>query len=366
VLGAGVLLVGASACPAAAGARAKTIRWDPGTLTLVARGGYGRMRRLRDGAILCSFEAGGRSWTIRSTDEGRTWKTRVEAARYAFGTAANAETIELADGKVILAYNERPKKERAKDGKHPFAIRTSLSADGGRTWRAHSLVYEADTRWENGCWEPAMVQLPSGELQLYFANESPYRKSAEQEISMARSTDGGKTWTRPRRVSFRRGRRDGMPVPLVLRGGRGIVVAIEDGGLRGRFKPVIVHTTLADNWKGPYVDGTSPRRWGALEAPLPPKVYAGAPYIAQFPGGETVLSVQSTEGRTEPVMVVYVGDERARNFGGRTVPFDVARGKSGKWNSLFVKNERTVTAVSGTTLRGGRGLWAIDGRLVDE
>ena len=47
----------------------------------------------------------------------------------------------------------------------------------------------------------------------------------------------------------------------------------------------------------------------------------------------------------------------------KTIPFKVDRGKSGKWNSLFVKNATTVTAISGTTANGVRGLWAVDGRL---
>ena len=34
----------------------------------------------------------------------------------------------------------------------------------------------------DGCWEPAMAQLPDGEVQLFFANESPYRQSSEQEL----------------------------------------------------------------------------------------------------------------------------------------------------------------------------------------
>jgi len=62
-------------------------------------------------------------------------------------------------------------------------------------------------------------------------------------------------------------------------------------------------------------------------------------------------------------MAVYVGDKKARNFAGKTIPFDVDRGKSGKWNALFIKNATTVTALSGTTIDGKTGLWAIDGEL---
>jgi hypothetical protein len=79
--------------------------------------------------------------------------------------------------------------------------------------------------------------------------------------------------------------------------------------------------------------------------------------------------VQSGEGRMNEgtlrnsQMVVYLGDSEAKNFGGKSVPFAVPPEASGLWNALFIKNETTVTAISGTVINGVRGLWAIDGRL---
>ena len=99
------------------------------------------------------------------------------------------------------------------------------------------------------------------------------------------------------------------------------------------------------------------------DIPVKANVNAAAPYIRQFPTGETVLSYQIHKPGSEPVMAVYVGDDEAKDFSGKTIPFKVDRGKSGKWNSLFIKNATTVTAISGTTINGVRGLWAIDGRL---
>jgi hypothetical protein len=64
-------------------------------------------------------------------------------------------------------------------------------------------------------------------------------------------------------------------------------------------------------------------------------------------------------------MAVYVGDNQARNFAGKTIPFNVDPGRSGKWNSLFIKDAATVTALSGTTIGGTTGLWAMDGRLIE-
>ena len=340
--------------------REPRIVWDQRTLTLIQRGaGYGRAIRQRGGDILCVYSLGRKVWVRSSRDNGKTWRPPALVADCRFGVATNPEILQLHNGWILCSYNERPQ-----DRTHRFTIMTCISRDGGPTWSRPRLAYEADVLRKNGCWEPAQIQLPNGEVQLFFANESPYRHSAEQEITLLRSHDSGQSWSAPRRVSFRKGKRDGMPVPLVLRNGKGTVVAIEDNGLAGRFKPVIVSSSSEDNWNGPFVDGASPRRWRALEAPLKPGVYAGAPYIRQMPTGETVLSVQSTEGgRTKPQMVVYVGDDRARHFAGRSVPFRIPPDTAGLWNSLFVKDASTVTAISGTAVDGVHGLWAIDGRL---
>jgi hypothetical protein len=337
------------------------IEWDESTLTLVRRGGvYARMIRLQNGEILCGYDVGAKVHVSRSKDNGKTWGDETFVCAASFGGAANTEILQLQNGWILLSFNERPM-----DRVHPFTIKTCISKDHGYTWSPPSLVYEADVMFENGCWEPAQIQLPIGEVQLFFANENPYRNSTEQEITLVRSFDNGLTWTPPETVSFRKGHRDGMPVPLALRNGKGIVLAIEDNGLNGNFKPAIVHTSLKANWKEPPADGNNPRRWSALTTPLPADVYAGAPYIRQLPSGETVLSCQSTEGnRKEAQMVVYIGDENAKNFAHKSVPFKLAPDTPGLWNSLFVKDDNTVTAISGTIINGVAGIWAIDGRVV--
>ncbi len=328
------------------------IIWDASTLTLVqAGGGYGRMVRLADREILCSFEWNGAIYVRRSADEGQTWSDASLAASFAFGTAANPELLVLQDGSILLSYNERPT-----DGVHPYTIKICFSRDNGATWQDFQLVYQAGLASGSGCWEPAQVQLPSGEIQLYFSNENPYPLTGEQQITLVRSFDNGATWTAPQLASFRPGHRDGMPVPLALAGNSQTLLSIEDNGLAGAFKPAVVT---------PVID----LRWAALAVEPPSAVYAGAPYLRQFPSGETVLSVQSAEGRSSPGtldysrMVVYTGDSTAHGFTNSSEPFAVPAAFNGLWNSLFIKNPVTVTAISGTTLNGVSGLWSIDGRL---
>ncbi|MBW3624172.1 MAG: glycoside hydrolase [Armatimonadetes bacterium] len=339
------------------------IEWDETTRVRIQSGTYGRMIRLRNRTILCSFEAGGKSWVSPSRDNGRTWGEPVLAKALPRANAANPELLQLKSGRILLFFNQRPHTE-----KDPFAIGYSFSDDGGKTWHpGKDLLYRAGQQFKDGCWEPAAVQLPSGEIQLFFANEFPYPNSGDQEITLMRSFDDGASWSAPETVSYRAGHRDGMPVPLLLKGNKGIVLAIEDSGLApGRMlQPAIVFTPRRVNWRQPVVKGDSPRRWGALKPPLPGSVYAGAPYLRQFPSGETVLSCQSTEGgRKKPQMVVYLGDASAKNFGSRSVPFEIPGDVGGMWNALFIKDARTVTAISETVIDGVHGLWALDGRLI--
>jgi len=333
----------------------KTIEWDKSTLVLVQKGGsYARMIRAANGDILCCFEYEGRVWVRRSLDNGRTWGKRVLVAKAVSGTASNPEMLQLSNGWILFFYNERPN-----DGLHRFAIQVSISKDGGHTWGHLSTAYEADVDAHNGCWEPAAIQLPNGEIQLFFANEFPYKNTDEQEITLVRSQDNGKTWSKPETVSFRQGHRDGMPVPCLLSSGKGIVIAIEDNGPTPMFVPAIVFTDVRNNWKQGAVDGSSPRRWMAVNKPVDVE-WGGAPYIRQLPTGETILSFQSSVGRKWPQMVVYVGDENARNFEGRTVPFEVPPDEGGWWNSIFVKDRNTITAISSCN----GGVWAIDGHIV--
>lgn len=352
--------------------RPARIEWDARTLVRVVSGTYGRMIRLRgirDGGILCCYEAGGKSWVVRSRDDGKSWGPPLLVKEIARASAANPELLQLKSGRLLLFYNQRP--HRAEPPAAPaeerlrFGIGVCLSDDNGRTWRSGDpLVFQAGHDAERGCWEPAGIQLPSGEVQLFFANEAPYAPSHDQEITRLRSHDGGASWSAPEKVAHRAGHRDGMPVPLMLRDGM-LLLGIEDNGLApgNSLQPAII--SLGRGQKLPSVDGTSHRRWGAASLPLPGSVYAGAPYIVQMAGGETILSCQSNEGgRQQPAMTVYVGDSQARRFQNPTLPFATPTHISGSWNALFVKDTSTITAISDTVIDGVHGLWAIDGRLV--
>ncbi|SFB90497.1 BNR repeat-like domain-containing protein [Parapedobacter composti] len=356
------------------------IEWDSSTLQQLApRGGrqlnyagYPRVKRFRDGTAVAVYEADGNTELISSVDAGKTWSNPVVTFRgYSHTDAhgnevkvnmANPEIIELENGDWVAACNYRPRRDEVV----PFAIAISRSRDRGKTWSEPQVIYEAEPRFKDGCWEPAFLQLPDGTLQVYFANEAPYTASDEQEISMLASADNGQSWdTEPQTVSFRAGRRDGMPVPLLIDGE--ILVAIEDNK-EGQFQPYIVRTGISDNWKAP-VTADSPMREYALKDALPDSVYAGAPYLARLTTGEVLLSYQTTKGRgtdwEKSTMEVAIGDKTGRNFQYISQPFPVPTDREAKWNAITVWDDTTVVATSATNFDGGRiGAWMIFGRIV--
>lgn len=351
-----------------------SITWDAASLTLVQpHGNYARLVRLPDTRLVCAYEVGPRVFLGRSTDNGKTWSAPIPVAAWPDGALSNPDLLALRDGTLLCFYNQRPRNDRRPPGAppRPYGIALSRSTDGGTTWDASATLFQAGTDPGTGCWEPAAVEVPAGamtgEIQLFFANEQPYPRTTEQEISLLRSADGGRSWTGPQPAIFRARSRDGMPSPLVLRDHLGVAVAVEDPGLSGTFKPSIAFSDLATDWRGGPVPGNSPRRWGALASPLPPAVYAGAPCLRQLPAGETVLSFQQGDNPNDlrsTRMAVCLGDAHARNFGPPGYPFPVTPGHGQVWNSLFVKDAQTITAVTSAFLNGVGGIWTIDGHIV--
>ena len=326
------------------------IYWDARSpITIFDGGGYARVIELQDGRLMACCESGGIRITT-SSDKGTTWLSPTLIAPNS-NNVPNCvpDLVQTSDGTILVAYNPRPALPYTDDRR--FGIRLRRSTNGGRMWSQEIFVYDADSTHENGCWEPSFLELPSGELQLYFADESPFTTTGEQQISMCRSFDGGLTWTEPQRVSYRAGYRDGMPVPVLLSDKKNIVVAIEDNGWSGigDFLPTTVRTSLANNWRtGTYVSGSSPMRDRSIDYDYCPIARGGAPYLRVLPGGETVLSHQSTHGDGDNMkMYVYVGDKQAKNFKAMSRPFYQGTTKSCWWNSLAVIDTGTVVAVGG-------------------
>lgn len=349
------------------------IIWDQSSLKQVSAGGgaYARAIQLNDGSLICVYEGDGGILCTRSSDLGKTWLAPVKIASSVNGVnMAVPEILELKDHSLLVSYNPRPYKiNGVLDTSKHFAIVIKKSYDQGKTWKNERLIYQASSKFEDGCWEPAQIQLPSGEIQLYYSDESVYTHSNEQNISIFRSNDNGLTWTKkPEIVSFTPGHRDGMPVPIILKGTNEILFSIEDNA-NGQFKPSIIRNSFSQNWQKT-VGLKDAERTYALTPSLPDTVYAGAPYLRQLRSGQTILSYQSTQNRGSnwelACMQVAVGNNKGQNFVNVNTPFAVPVTKHGLWNSLCVLNDDTIIALTSTDAYGYNAVWMIKGHLVNK
>ncbi len=343
-----------------------TIDWDEKSCHFVTGGVYARIKKV-DNRFALVYDTNNKPRIRFSDDKCESWSEAIKVAWNDNYTYTNCELLQLQSGRLLYMWNARPHSGTGL----PYKIMYALSDDKGNSWGEARDLYTAYPEAHNGCWEPIALQRPDGEIQIYFANEAPYTNSSEQEISMMRSTDNGESWSAAERVSFRAGSRDGMAVPIYLPHSKEIAVAIEDNGIRGRFKPVIVRT--ADNWKDGFVAARDARREEALtpEYAVHDTIYAGAPYLIRLGEKHTLLSIQSTEGRKGhnekyANMQVYVGDKEARNFCNRSTPMPhLAENGSALWNSITQIDDETVIAVMSVGGMEPGGIWTVKGKIVE-
>lgn len=357
-----------------ASGRRSRIAWDATTRTrLFAWGNYTRMIETSAGELIAVTDGGGIRLT-RSRDGGRIWsEPQTIVANTPTHDMAVPDLMECYDGTLLLCYNPRPAHDNS-DPAQRFGIRVRLSEDDGATWSDEIFVHDSGYRFGDGCWEPSAVELPNGEIRLYFADEGTFTRTDEQRIAMCRSCDGGIKWSPAEEVSFRPGFRDGMPVPVLIEECSEILVAIEDNGYDHHlhhFQPTLLRTRVKD--VDPRIGAGSRRREYPLRERMEATATAGAPYIRRAATGELLLSCQSNAGRRLPLqadgfkpdrigllrMQVAVGDCRGRDFTNVTTPFEmpespdadsvrIKRYYYGNWNSLCATRDGGVWALTAT------------------
>ena len=138
--------------------------------------------------------------------ENEAGKAKVHAANPEF--AQLSESNPHHPGRIIFACNYRPfntdpaavDDDKYASSVYPYTIAIKTSDDNGQTWSVLNHVYKSDVWKENalrGCWEPFVLELPDGTVQIYFADETPYWRvgSKWQNISVIESKDGGDSWS---------------------------------------------------------------------------------------------------------------------------------------------------------------------------
>lgn len=354
---------------------AHTISWKPyATARKISQPGfyadYGRIKRVGSSDTLLLVYHGGKNnqdwlnvYMRKSFDNGATWQEQQIMADISktsnYWRFCNPELIQLANGWILLAYIANGNPETNDN----CYVHLLTSKDRGKTWEGPSLIQTGRS------WEPSMVQLPHGEIEMFYSSEADWWPPVEgeymqQEIEMIHSTDNGQTWSYPQTVAYYPGKRDGMPVPLLLRGNKGVVFGIET--VNASHSPYIVKRDLAGPWKlaasnfdnGPY-------RWVVSNF----SGHGGAPYIIQLPTGETVLSAHIYKGgdwHQNNYMQVMIGDNNARHFSNLSSPWGLLGvNESAVNNSLFLKDSSTIIAVSGRNFRDGSGgIYWLEGTIV--
>ena len=226
-----------------------------------------------------------------------------------------------------------------------------ISSDGGETWGEEQIIYKGSN------WEPQILQLPSREIQVYFTHGGPkIQPQMEAGIptsemvpssgtAIIRSYDNGQTWDpyvmEPPYAAWRVSQQythtkngikvftDQMPCAILLNNTNTIALATESKFLEGNEE--VYYITMAysdDNWAQELgIDEEGP-------ADKQENMYLGAaPYLKQFPSGETILS-----NNRQSKFQIRLGDSLARDFGD---PINPLAG-TGYWGSLEVIRSHTV------------------------
>ena len=257
----------------------------------------------------------------------------------------NCDAEVLANGDILTVVSYR-----AKSGykSHPelAGIYLRRSTNGGRSWGEPQSIYTGVN------WEPSILELSNGEIQVYFTQVSPgieyWGEKTDRNstgTAMVRSIDGGYTWQPAVTASPWQARlifqqyvcdvegspsfTDQMSVGTELYDGS-LAVVCESKMTDKSFRISVIHSDAAWSETVDY-DKTGP-------ADRMNNLYPGAgPYIVKMPTGETILSY----GKSSRSMVLRVGDGDARSFGEEVTIFQ----KPGYWGAIEVTGNNRLTAV---------------------
>jgi hypothetical protein len=307
---------------------------------------YPRVKKLANGSYIMFFHNNQISASVRyaaSTDL-QTWTPKGEIfSSYAIidqdGLAnerrfANGDALVLSNGDILAVASYRANSGyRAKPLDAGIALRRST--DNGVTWSAPIEIYQGVN------WEPYLLQLPSGEIHCYFTDsDRTLIVGTDTGTGMVTSADNGNTWTPsfgsdPYYVLRTQYEKDGvtffnnqMPSVIKLNNSNELAAAMEANTGNGYY--------ISFGYSG--TDGAWTHLTVNQEGPADRNDQAfpgSAPYIRQFPSGETVVSYNRNSG-----FHLKMGDTSARQFGADYTPFT-----GGYWGSLELENSHQVIGV---------------------
>lgn len=325
---------------------------------------YPRVRQLSDGSLLMSFMNHKFGWDIyvrKSYDGGKTWTDATLIRQSHPGVSplgkdimsfVNPDFIQLRSGRIIMAYQWR-----YLDAYHDFSVTNEncglelvYSDDCGLTWSEPREIYRGR------CWEPAFLELPTGEIQMYLTDSSTIEGDHTLTCTgIFRSFDGGMTWQgkelcRPSDIepissTVIRGRRlDGMASAVQLENG-GIICPLEVfSHIRIQDQtPVVVQTTAEANWVG---DNQKIRLEGGPEYPWKKELYRDfygfSPYCCILPTGEPIVASNGRMNGDDYRFWVFVGSKDSFTYEYPTSPLI-----KGYWGMVsYIGNNKVLAGIS--------------------
>lgn len=278
---------------------------------------YVRIKELSDGSFIMLFNEvkNGEGVRMLTSADGVNWgnySTVFEPTKTK--KYANPEAIVLNNGDILACAAWRITPDYLTNNSMG-GIEIKRSTDNGKTW---SEAYNVSTGL---AWEPYFMQLRSGEVQLYWTNTTRYNLPSGNNTStgtaLLRSYDNGVTWTGNPKIPYSgqvvakqateyydhvQFYTDQMPVAVELQNGT-IALALESR-LDRNGTCCVTMAYSPDNWSVSIPkDGVGPADKNENFTK------GGAPYLAQFPSGETVLKYSHST-----VYHLCIGDPAARIF----------------------------------------------------
>lgn len=329
---------------------------------------YGRIKRLRDGRYLLFYQPlmHGYHIYLSFSDDAIHWSRGVrifEGYKFTNGYGeddimkyATADAVELENGDILCFCIFHSNKHYAEQ-LDEFGLCMKRSTDGGKTWGEEKVLHRTVD------WEPYPMQLANGEILVFFTDSDWDWDPNSSGSSLLRSSDNGYTWTlqkqaaRQRRAKAKPKQRsvgtpripadstrtvftDQMPVVIVLNGTDTALGAYETQMTEG---PLTVSLSWGDaSWPITLtgeMTGPDDRRNQCIEG--------GAPYLMQFPSGETLLSYGYGE------FGCRLGSETGRNLPERP-EFKPFGNRTMRWGAVSKKDDHTALAVATHTYKGQR------------
>lgn len=327
-----------------------------GTALAVTDAIYPRIKQMQNGNYIMFYQSGQLGSTVwyMTTPDITVWgKPRQLFAKSSITNALGAsdtrlymtcDACVLENGDILAVASFRASRAYQTSAADCGLV-TKRSSDNGQTWSEEKVIYLGQN------WEPYVLQLRSGEVQVYFTHIAPmiylYGFDTEKRSSgtaLLRSYDNGETWTpevteapyAAYRISqyyigMKNGQRymtDQMPCAVELHNGK-IALALEEHLLSQKFNIALSYSS--DNWAHELaIDEAGPtERINGLYA------NGCAPYLVQLESGETVLSYNLSSK-----MNVRVGSASANDFGTAYIPFE----GSGYWANLYADGTHSVIA----------------------